>query len=355
MSIELAATEVVTPGALAFLAVMAVVTLSILRGVGFFSPRDELSLSQLAPREPIAPLMKNAGIAVLVYFGLAVVIGLVLRKVSPGVVEESKDDGLPPALLIMFSCVIPLACMVWLLVGLKVVVPNGFMRVGLAGRPIVTAALAAVGILAAALPAIFLASNLTELIYQRLGWTHDSAHELLKSMSEVNSVGEKVLAIIAAVIIAPLNEELLFRGHLQAGLRRLLMPRPALLLAEAVAVAGDPSLMPPPLPEVQAVEPMPGDQPVVATVAPPIPVQPLDYQTPRVGNARTLLASGLAIVITSLIFASIHPSWSRGTIFVLSVFLGIAYERRGNLWTSIFIHALFNGSMITLFLLTQQH
>jgi membrane protease YdiL (CAAX protease family) len=280
-----------------------------------------------------------------VYFGIAIIIGIVYRIVSPETAKDAAENGVPPNLLILFSVVVPLASLLSLLIGLKVLVPNGYRQVGLNGPPSPWAALGALGILVAALPLIQLASAVTQIIYERLGWPLDT-HELLKSMGHVDSLGEKIMAVVAAVVIAPLNEEILFRGHIQTGIRRLLLPRPGVLLAEAVAVAVDPSLMPPPLPsEDVTLEYASPPMPVAAPVIDPVPPPPA---------SRTLLASTIAIVVTSAIFALIHPSWSRAPIFVLSLFLGVAYERRGNLWTSIFIHALFNATMITLYLSTQQ-
>jgi membrane protease YdiL (CAAX protease family) len=176
-------------------------------------------------------------------------------------------------------------------------------------------------------------------VYRHFDLVHEDAHELLKSMGEVGGGWQRALAIFAAVVLAPLNEEIMFRGHIQSTIRRVLMPRPGVLLAEAIAVAVDPSLMPPPLPmDYESANP-----PMAA---------PVEHVPPPAGP-RTFLASAGAILITSTVFAAIHPMWSWPPIFVLSLFLGIAYERKGNLWTSIFVHALFNGAMITAYLSLQ--
>jgi membrane protease YdiL (CAAX protease family) len=102
-----------------------------------------------------------------------------------------------------------------------------------------------------------------------------------------------MLSVLAAVIVAPLFEELLFRAHLQSGLvsafRKQLGPR---------------------------------------------------------------TARWLAIVLASLAFASIHEWWTQPIIFVLSVCIGWVYERTGNLWSAIVLHATFNGSTTLLFTLT---
>jgi uncharacterized protein len=59
----------------------------------------------------------------------------------------------------------------------------------------------------------------------------------------------------------------------------------------------------------------------------------------------------LAVLLTSLLFAAAHGDWwSRPPIFVLSLCLGYAYERTGNLWTAITIHASFNAAQTLLFI-----
>ena len=62
----------------------------------------------------------------------------------------------------------------------------------------------------------------------------------------------------------------------------------------------------------------------------------------------------LAIVITSLLFAAVHPLWMWPPIFFLSLGLGYCYERTGNLWTSITVHCLFNSVSTFLYLNMQQ-
>jgi membrane protease YdiL (CAAX protease family) len=58
----------------------------------------------------------------------------------------------------------------------------------------------------------------------------------------------------------------------------------------------------------------------------------------------------VSVVLTSVLFALVHPAWSIPPIFLLSICLGYAYERTGNLWTVITMHALFNSISTVLFL-----
>jgi membrane protease YdiL (CAAX protease family) len=57
-----------------------------------------------------------------------------------------------------------------------------------------------------------------------------------------------------------------------------------------------------------------------------------------------------AIVLTSLCFAAIHPGlWMMPPIFFLSLCVGYAYERTGNLWAPITMHAVFNTTSTILY------
>jgi len=121
----------------------------------------------------------------------------------------------------------------------------------------------------------------------------------------------RALLLIAPGVVAPLAEEALCRGLLQTALGRLFSR--GSLRAEGLArrAAG------------QAPLPVPD------------------------GRARWL-----AIATTSLLFALMHqPVFIQPPIFALSMALGYVYERTGNLWACIFMHALFNVCQFALFLL----
>ncbi len=60
----------------------------------------------------------------------------------------------------------------------------------------------------------------------------------------------------------------------------------------------------------------------------------------------------LAIVITSVIFATHHPWMHWPGIFILSVGMGYAYEKSGSLFRPIFIHIFFNAMSVTASLLS---
>jgi membrane protease YdiL (CAAX protease family) len=113
-------------------------------------------------------------------------------------------------------------------------------------------------------------------------------HEELESLTKYPQWSIRLAVLFAAIVVAPLSEELLFRGLFQTGFRNL-------------------------------------------------------CQKPWV-----------AIIAASVIFAMAHPNrehWP--ALFVLAIGLGYAYEKSGSLFQSIFMHAMFNGTMIAATLLQQ--
>jgi membrane protease YdiL (CAAX protease family) len=146
-----------------------------------------------------------------------------------------------------------------------------------------------------ALPLVFWTGQLMELIYLLVRWRTPHVHDLLKTLQEHPSAQRTGLVILSAVVIAPLFEEFLFRGHLQTLLRYFF----GKWLPKGVKGQG---------------------------------------------------AAWGAILATSVIFALVHPLWMAPMIFVLALCLGYAYERTGVLWVSVVMHALFNLLSIVQFL-----
>ena len=196
----------------------------------------------------------------------------------------------------------------------------------------------AIGALAmvSVMPLMSGASIVLEWLYQSVGFKHPTEHELLTVLGKSTDPLARWLIIGGATLLAPVFEEFLFRGHLQTILARAFTPRPRRLLdftvmpPEAIAAtAGNAALATPP--------------PVFLTVTPPAP-EPPPLVVPPPG------ARWLAIVVTSLLFAVLHPGWTWPLIFLLSITLGYAYERTANLWVPVTMHLIFNTLQTTLFL-----
>ena len=149
----------------------------------------------------------------------------------------------------------------------------------------------------AVIPLVFGAAILTEWVYRAIDYTHPEAHDLLRVLRNAGEPVTRFLIISGATVVAPLGEELMFRGHLQTLLRRALAP-------------------------------------------------PLT----SVGGASSLAPWG-AVVVASAMFAAVHPAWTWPPIFLLSLCLGWLYERTGNLWAPVALHALFNTTSTVIFLL----
>jgi membrane protease YdiL (CAAX protease family) len=80
-------------------------------------------------------------------------------------------------------------------------------------------------------------------------------------------------------------------------------------------------------------------------------IVPLAEETFFRGHIQTVLRYATnrpwaAVLLSSMLFALVHPWWSIPQILCLGICLGYAYERTGNLWTSVTIHALFNLTSI---------
>jgi membrane protease YdiL (CAAX protease family) len=185
-----------------------------------------------------------------------------------------------------------------------------------------------------AVPLVNGTGNLLVVLYDWLSYKHPNEHQLLGAMKDASPNIERLL-VIGACVAAPMFEEMLFRGHVQTLLvrffagRRKPVPTPDV---PSLAGVADPALPPMPAPESSLPSP-----------------PPLSYQSPELqpSTNRHLWA---AVLVTSLLFAMVHPGWMRPMIFVLSVCLGYAYERTGNLWAPITIHAAFNTLSTVVFL-----
>jgi len=123
-------------------------------------------------------------------------------------------------------------------------------------------------------------------------------HEQLNSITVYQQLPLRIIIVIATVIIAPVFEEMLFRGLFQTMLRSFLhKPCPP-------------------------YHPSKGNSPASDTLG---------------------RRAWLSILISSVLFASVHQMGHWPALFVLAICLGYAYEKSGSLFRPIFIHALFNG------------
>ncbi|MHC4188635.1 MAG: lysostaphin resistance A-like protein [Planctomycetota bacterium] len=145
--------------------------------------------------------------------------------------------------------------------------------------------------------ALILTISLGELIY---GQEYQiQQHQELELIMEHSQLPLRILIAVVAVVIAPVLEEMLFRGLVQTMIRSCLVARRSSLVAR-VTVHGS-----------------------------------------------RATSCWLAILISSGLFAIVHANpghWP--ALFVLAVCLGYSYEKSGSLFRPIFIHSLFNAASI---------
>lgn len=325
--------------AIAVLAGAGAITVAALTGV------LRLPAAALAPRVPPArPLLPLAGVlfaGVLMWVAVPSLYFQFARgdeTPAPAPAPEHPEPvavpttgpgmlGLSAREIVAINAGVPVLAFIVMAAGDAVVRPVVRQRLGFrltlfpAG-----AVLGGIGI-ALALPLVYCVMVLAALVYRLVNYEPPGEHELLKTMGETPDAFVKYLAIAVAAVIAPLWEELLFRGHVQTLVREGLMR-----LREA------------------------GRPPVVGAPAGGLPAIGLDYESPlplatAVKRPPAFAPEPwLAIGITSLLFAGVHQPWQFPPIFCLSLCLGLAYERTGNLWVPVVMHALFNGVMTSIYL-----
>lgn len=344
MSIVLAAdAERMSALVMGVLLIVSVATVGGAAFAGTFRDRLPETLRRLFGERPMMGLVFNAGAALMVLVAAQLILIAVLVARNGGKMIE-QDELTAGSNLVLTAVSTHGVAFVAMLVGLAFFVRDGFDLVGLKRSPIMGGLIGA-GLMVAAVPALLLLMGVTEWFYYFIDFKHEPAHQLLQAM-DPDSHWVQIGAVFAAVVIAPLSEELFFRGHVQTLLRRwiarLFVGRAVLPMAATV----DPSQQPLHVPDYGLTPPL---APPLATA---IHTLPIGYGTPDAGiGARAFWPSCLAILATSLFFAWMHPGWTRPPIFVLSIALGFAYERTSNLWVPITMHAVFNGLMTTMYLL----
>jgi membrane protease YdiL (CAAX protease family) len=328
MSIPVAAGAVPSVGGLAIAVGVAGLSISVAWMLGLLDPARLPASRRVPPNSPLAPLVGVMFAALVVWLvgpSLFVRTGPALAPVEPGqpvttatgptVIQTPMRD------LVILNASIPVVAFVVLAVGDALVRPRVGQRLGFSPTRLPRGALAGVIGTGFMLPVVYCSMVVAELVYRWVRYEHPSEHDLLRAMGETADAVIKYLAILAAVVVAPLWEELLFRGHIQTLIREGLI-------------------------RVRAPLDAPGFPLDVPGAAPGVPgATRVEVERPRA------LESWAALVLTSLLFAGVHQPWTFPPIFCLSLCLGYAYERTGNLWAPVVMHALFNGLMTSYFLL----
>jgi membrane protease YdiL (CAAX protease family) len=167
-------------------------------------------------------------------------------------------------------------------------------------------------------------------------------HPLSKMIDEEFSVGVGWLAVVTAVILAPMLEELVFRGLVQSWL-------------VSVLKQGSRSLGLPLRDDSLCRDSTDQELPVDVWEAKPefVSLSPAPM-TELPGQIESHDRGWLGVVLTSLLFAYVHaPQWPAPiALFVLALVIGSVFNRTGSLITAICMHATFNGiTTIMLFMM----
>lgn len=245
MSNDLAlAQQQVTAGWLIFLVLGTLVALLIAQAIGVFSRRSLPAFDRLTSAE-------GAGTLALVFFAALVVwIFTPAFYVSyHGVPATTQGTyNLSPRDQVVISAIAALAGLAALLIGNQAFRHEGLRRLGLTwGRLRAAIPQGLLGIVLV-LPLLAWVTIFTMVAWRVMHLPHPEKHELLEVLGKTHDPKLASLLVITAVLIAPIYEELLFRGHLQTLLRYFLRrPWPAILLASAAFAVVHPWWTQPPI------------------------------------------------------------------------------------------------------------
>ncbi|HWP41011.1 MAG TPA: CPBP family intramembrane glutamic endopeptidase [Tepidisphaeraceae bacterium] len=271
--------------------------------VGAFRAGSIVGPARLRPGERLAPLWQVLLIGLATWIVSQVLYASLLGgaeheapAASPTTASAAPTTAplasLSPRQLVILTIFASTLTLVALFASSATLRPGGLRRLGLGAADALRAGRAAALGAATVLPLTYVSGWLTQLLWQWLGLQHPQAHQLLQFLRDSPDPALRHLVVISAVLVAPAFEEIFFRGHLQTAALHTLFRRP--------------------------------DSP---------------------------LARWAAVLLSSLMFASVHEWWTRPPIFFLSVCLGYAYERIGNLWVPILIHAAFNAANVMIVLM----
>ena len=233
---------------------------------------------------------------------------------------------------------------------------TGISGLGAAARNIPRGMVLGVLSFIAIIPILFIVLDTTDIVAKKITHKLPPVHPALKAMANDHSHISVALLVLIVVVIAPISEELFFRGLIQSWIGQKLARATAKSTHTSDSCAGTDSSdwVPPHLADKPAVNEFkhavdentsvipvdPGLGPPLSTAVPPPRCWP---QAPWLPRNRWF-----AILITAAIFAGVHYLVTPGydewfpSLFLLGVALGYIYERTGNIWTDITMHACFN-------------
>jgi membrane protease YdiL (CAAX protease family) len=213
--------------------------------------------------------------------------------------------------------------------------------------------LGVLGFLAALLPVYCVQAVVIQII------PPEKQHPVLEMLSVKSGVAALAVAVLFAVVLAPLAEEFLFRAFLQGWLEKSSWRSSSVERMDAnQPPPGGPISSPLPI-DVEPIESAadwheltapsfenPYAPPATATTQDSVRAADASADSSSNDAARTPVRSHyIAIVISSLVFAVLHASnWPAPVpLFFLALILGYLYSRTHRLLPCIVVHFLFNA------------
>jgi membrane protease YdiL (CAAX protease family) len=289
---------------------------------------------RLDPREPLSPYILATGIALLAWVMVPAMYVAITRAAdasragpaSAAATHPSNPMNLTAREMVSLSAAAGIIPVALLLLSYRMLHHAGLARLGLTRDNLARAFLPALVGSLLVIPVIYWFGFLLVWLFQLLHIEHPEKHQLLLLLDQTRDSTTQLLMVFAAVVVAPVFEELLFRAHIQTILSHLISRR---------RVTYGPTA------------PSPLDLPYPDPGTP----HPLSYENhlpPRWESIPRPAARWASVIGTSLLFAAVHEWWTAPAIFLLSLCFGYVYERTGNLFVPIFMHVAFNGVSIIL-------
>jgi len=300
------------------------------------------ALADSLPRRNSMPLYMPLVPLTLWFGGVAMAVVLV-QKLTPGL--EGWQEIFRDHIVMSIGAVVTIAVMMFL-------ADTHFSRrlkgFGLNIRTIVRDLFMAIVNLLAVWPLILAAITVTIFFVELLSGRQYQmqSHQQLEMVAEYPQLPLRIMIVLVAVVIAPLLEEMMFRGFVQTTIRSILDLRFSPWRGHLALVPDHRQACP-----ERSRRDANGTQGVARPSWPCVQFEggtPSPHGLATIGNRQSATAWP-AIMASSVFFAIMHADpahWP--ALFVLGVCLGYSYEKSGSLFRPIFIHLFFNATSVAI-------
>ena len=311
--------------------VMLAIGLGLAHWVGVFRNRNVVGPVRWNAGEPLGGLFIVAAVGMVVWYAAQVALASIIVAANGTAPTTQAMDRLTAQDWATLATVPGILALVVLVLGDRLLGKEMIDRLGYGLRELFHGPWAGIVGLVVLIPLLFALASVAELVYRLIGFEHPAAHAMLLKMSEAPGGWGRWGLVLGAVVVAPLFEEMLFRGHLQT-----------LLAAFFDRFASRPSVVTP--------NELAGDLEAGKASGFPVVGVAQEAVIPYAARDNVAWPRWAAILTAALLFTAVHATWTAPPVFLLAVAMGYAYERTGNLWVSIIMHALFNGLSTAIYL-----